>query len=346
MHRNMTKRVRASVTIRDVAERCGVSMMTVSNVLNERFQEMRATTRIRVEEAIQELGYRPHSVARHLRRSKFFSIGLLVIDEVPDPLAHPGTAHVIAGLANVLNAEGYSLTIQASHPKHISEALPIKNVGTDAVCILQSGTRAQRLAIIQRVSDSAQPCVLFHEARQPAGLDACCIRADDCEGGRRLAEHLLQRNCRSIVLVLPSTIWASMEERRRGVLLACRNADVRISVVRCGYMRIEEVHKALEAAFDAPDVPDAILAGNDQIGIGALRFLKQRSLSVPDQVRVTGFNAFDFWKYSDPLLTTVRTPMTELGARAGQELVSRLNGGSFSAREIVLPIELVQGQST
>ncbi len=320
--------------------------MTVSNVMNGRFHQMGKTTRRRVEDAIQQLGYRPHAVARHLRRSKSFSIGLLVIDEVPDPLAHPGTSHIVAGLANVLNAQGYSLTIQASHPNHVADALPIKNVGTDAVCILQSGTQAQRLATVQRVADSAQPCIMFHEPHPPDGLDVCCLRADDRAGGRLLATHVLQRGCRSIMLLLPSTVWASMEERRRGVLQACRRHDIRLSLVRCGYMRVEEVQAALEAALEAHGTPDAILAGNDQIGMASLHFLRQRGLDVPGTVKVTGFNAFDFWRYGDPLLTTVRTPMTELGTRAGEELVARLEGGAFSAREIVLPVEMVVGQST
>jgi LacI family transcriptional regulator len=93
-------------------------------------------------------------------------------------------------------------------------------------------------------------------------------------------------------------------------------------------------------------LPDGILACHDQMGIAILRFLKNRSLKIPRQVRVTGFNAFENWKYSDPLLTTVRTPANDLGRTAGEQLLLRLKNGAFSKKNIVLPVEFIRGNST
>ncbi len=344
MQRRRSKQV--EITIRDVAVRTGVSMMTVSNVINGKLDQMRADTRARVEQAIRVLNYRPHLMARNLRRSERLSIGVLFIDDESTFVAHPGHAYVIAGLSSLLNERGYSLTIQGIDPAQIQSALPVKHIGNDALCIVQSGPKARRLKILCLLAELGQPCVLIHETNVPKDFDACCIREDDVRGGRIIANHLMERGCRHILLALPSRIWASMEERARGVAEECRKRDVRLEVLRCPSARLEDASRAIAEYLATSSSPDAIAAGNDQIGIAALQCLKRLGIDVPGQIRVTGFNAFEFWKYSDPLLTTVRAPATAMGIRAGEELLRRLTTGAFSARHIVLPVELVQGYST
>jgi LacI family transcriptional regulator len=93
-------------------------------------------------------------------------------------------------------------------------------------------------------------------------------------------------------------------------------------------------------------MPDAVLGGNDQMGIAAMRLLKSRGLRVPDDVMVSGFNAFEFRPYADPVLTSVVSPAHAMGARAGEELLRVLTAGDFSGVDIVLPTELVIGGST
>lgn len=337
---------RSEVTIRDVADSSGVSMMTVSNVINGNFTQMGPNTRLRVEQAIAKLNYRPHQMARNLRRSERLSIGLLFIDDEQTFYSHPGHSYVIAGLSNFLNERGYSLTLQGLDPTQIEAALPIKNIGTDALCIVQSGPLSRRKRTFSLLSELTQPCVLIHETTAPKDLDCCCIHEDDLHGGRLIARHLIERGCRDILLVLPVTVWASMEARAAGVSTECRKHKIKLHRIRCASSRVEDVHAALTAFCETAELPSGLVGGNDQIGIAALQYLKQRRIDVPKQVRVTGFNAFEFWKYSDPLLTTIRAPATEMGVRAGEELIRRLTTGAFSSRTIVFPVEMIRGQST
>ena len=336
----------SDTTIRTVAAEAGVSLMTVSNVVNSRFDQMSSRTRLRVERVIDKLNYRPHQVARNLRRSEHLAIGLLFIDDEATFITHPGHSHVVSGLSGFLNEKGYSLTLQGLDPKRLAEALPIKHIGTDALCIVQSGTPERRLRTLRAISALSQPCVLIHETSAPSGLDFCCIREDDHSGGRMVAEHLIDRGCRNLLLLLPATIWASMEERARGVNAVCRERKVPVATIRTKTPRVEDATEALNRYFAAHEIPHGIVAGNDHLGIGALKFLADKNLAVPSRVRVTGFNAFEFWKYSKPRLTTVRTPAEQLGIRAGEELVRRLTVGQFSASNIVLPVELIIGAST
>lgn len=329
----------------DVARTAGVSLMTVSNVINQRFDQMSKRTRNHVEIVINNLNYKPHSAGRNLRRAERLSVGLLFVDKDPMYLAHPGHAYVVAGLSSYLNDHGYSLTVQGIYPDEAQEALALKKIDVDALCVIHSGLRAQRLETVKRLSATPYPCVVIHE-RNITLNDVCCIRADDFSGGHLLATHLISRGCRNLLLVQPDSIWASMEERVRGISAACRKAGVSHSLIRCGTIHLEEAHDALSAYLAKSPLPDGILACHDQMGIAVLRFLKSRSVDVPRRVRVTGFNGFELWKYSDPLLTTVRAPAEELGRTAGEQLIRRLTKGSFSSPRIALPVEFVKGAST
>ncbi len=329
----------------DVAKSAGVSLMTVSNVINQRFEQMSKRTRRRVETAIRNLNYKPHSAGRNLRRAERLSIGLLFIDKDPMYLAHPGHAYVVAGLSSYLNERGYSLTVEGIYPEEAQQALALKKIDVDALCVIHSGQRATRLKTLEQLSATPYPCVMIHERNAPL-RDVCCIRADDFDGGRLLATHIIERGCRNLLAVQPATLWASMEERVRGMSTACKRAGVLFSLIRSETAHLEEAYVALDQYLQTNELPDGILACHDQMGIAVLRFLQMRGINVPRKVRVTGFNGFELWKYSDPLLTTIKAPADELGRKAGEELIRRLTTGSFSKSNITLPIEFIQGNST
>ena len=339
------RRRSAQVLMSDVARKAGISLMTVSNVINGRFDQMSETTRARVENAVSALNYKPHSGARNLRRAERLSVGLLLVDNDPMYLAHPGHAYVVSGLSSYLNEHGYSLTVQGIKPDGIEEALALKKIDVDALCVIHSGQRKRRLATVQKLYSTPYPCVVIHERTVPQ-QDVCCIRADDFQGGYLLASHLIERGCRNLLMVQPESIWASMEERVRGVKAATRKAGVGCSLIRCGTSRLEEAHGSLNGYFARSPLPDGIVACHDQMGIAVLTFLKGRSIDVPGRVKVTGFNGFELWKYSDPLLTTIRVPADDLGRTAGEQLIRRLTEGAFSTSRIALPVEFVRGLST
>lgn len=333
------------VTIRDVARLAGVSMMTVSNAINGRFQRMRPATRTRIETAIQELKYRPYSTARNLRRSEHLRIGMLAVDTSSTFLAHPGHSYVVAGLSNFLSEHGYSLTIQGLKPDRFEDALPLKRIEADALCVALSGTKVQRLRMMEHLARLGHPCAFLHEPTLPSMTDVCTIREDDYGGGYMLARHLLSLGCRKLFVLLPDTTWPAMEERYRGAKAASGRA-ARLHVVRTGTAGVEDTQAALAAAIAELGKPDGVLAGHDQMGIAALKLFQSQGMQIPRDVRITGFNAFEFWKYSDPVLTTIRAPAYKLGQTVGTELLSRLTHGRFSTRDVVLPVDFVQGGTT
>jgi LacI family transcriptional regulator len=335
------------VTLQEVAVRAGVSPMTVSNFINDKFQYMSEATRRRVAEAVAELNYRPDTAGRSLRSARHLSVGMIVVDESPLYLSDGSTTQLVSGLGNALNDQGYTLQLEGLRARDLERSSMLRFVRTDGICVLFAGKPALRHAMLASVEKLNQPLIVFYERVERAGRDLCCIHLDDRKGGILLAEHVFQRGARRIMVVeMQLNRWQCVEERVQAILSVAERSGGQVEVVGCGSGAFAEVQAAVGAAIDASGLPDAIMAVTDQIGIASLKLLKARGVKVPEEVMVTGFNAFDFWQYSDPVLTTVRSPGYELGQTAGREMIQRLQSGAFSQEVIKLPVELLMGEST
>jgi LacI family transcriptional regulator len=338
---------RGHVTLREVAVAAGVSPMSVSNFINARLGAMRPETRERIQVEIERLGYRPNSVARNLRLSRRLSIDMVIVDDASLYLADPFTTHVVAGLGNYLNRNGYGLQLQGMSAEAFRTSPLVRNIRSDGICVLLSGSEATRHAIISALLRLGQPIVALQETFNLRGADICNIRQADREGGGMVAREVLRRKARRVMMLVPEVTWPAIVERvagARAVLLAADPAP-EFHIVSCGTSEFGDTQKGLAVAIEAYGYPDAILAGNDQMGIAAMKLMATHGRRVPGDVAITGFNAFEFWKFTDPVLTTIRSPAYEMGARAGEELLARLANGVFERREIVYPVELQRGGS-
>jgi DNA-binding LacI/PurR family transcriptional regulator len=333
---------RGHVTLRDVALAAGVSPMSVSNFINARHGAMGPETRERIQAEIERLGYRPHTVARNLRLSRRLSVDMVIVDDAPLYLADPFTTQVVAGLSNSLNRKGYGLQLQCIAAEDFRNSPLVRNIRSDGICVLLSGSEATRRDVIATLLRLGQPIVVFQETFKFRQADVCVIRQADREGGGMVAREVLRRRARRVVMLVPETTWPAIVERMAGAreaLAAARPAPA-FDIIACGAADFRETQKALERDIDAQGYPDAILAGNDQMGIAAMKLVMAHGRKVPGDVAITGFNAFEFWQFTDPMLTTVRSPAYEMGARGGEEILARLTGGRFERREIVYPVEL------
>lgn len=335
-------------TLHDVAAAAGVSTMTVSNLLRGRLERMSGKTRARIERAIARLGYRPHSTARSLRTSEWRSIGMLIADDAPTFLGGGFMTNLVAGLSNYLSERDYALLLQGVQVKAVRNSLLLRDIRTDGICAFLSGSDASRRASIDALLQLRQPLVVFQETLRFPGQDLCVIRLDDRAGGRMLAQEVIRAGARRLVMLVSRFHWPGIAERTAGVRQAVRahGQGTALRILRSPTMQFDDVQATLARDLDLHGLPDAVLAGNDHMGIAAMKLLKGRGVSIPGEVLVTGFNAFEFWPYTDPLLTSVRSPAYEMGARGGQALLERLRTGSFASREIVFPVELQRGGST
>jgi LacI family transcriptional regulator len=333
-------------TLHDVAAAAGVSAMTVSNFINSREGAMSPQTRARIEREIIRLGYRPHGMARSLRLSKRLSIGMIIIDDAPNYLADPFITYVVAGLSNQLNRDGYGLLLQGMTSRAFATSPVLRDIRTDGICVMLSGPDPARQRSIEALLGLRQPIVLIQDTLRFGGVDLCSIRQADRLGGKLLGREVAAAGARRAAMLVPGLHWPAIAERVKGVregLRAAGGAPLRI--IRCGDGEFRDTQMALASDIEENGLPDAVLAGNDQMGIAALKLVTARGLKVPRDVIVTGYNAFEFWQYTEPVLTTVRSPAYEIGARAGEAILGRLGGDHFDRDEIVLPVELQRGAS-
>lgn len=346
------RRARPSIgqraTINDVARAAGVSPSTVSNVVIGRFSLVREETRARVEKAIEKLRYRPQTSARGLRSARDWLIGLLIIDDSPMFLADPFITQVVAGLSNYLGNHGYGFLLQGSQSTKIEDTVFVKDARTDGLCILASGSQGDRNAIYGRFSKMNEPLIIFMDPSWKTSDDVCVVRQDDRGGGSAIGKHLLERGARRIVFLASSLEWPSASQRLQGLRESLRrhSRKTEISLVRATTPSFEGAKLALDDFLSTNEMPDAVVAANDRFGIAAMRLLEDRGVRIPDDVMITGFNGFEFWQFTRPVLTTVRSAAYEIGIKGAEALIDRLNNGRFRCPEIILPVTLQDGGST
>lgn len=320
--------------------------MTVSNVINGRFGQMGLATRHAVEEAIRELAYRPHAAGRSLRLDERLNIGMLVIDEAPAFLSDPFTAHLIAGMTNFLSSRGYGVVVQGVTPNDFEKSVFVSKFSTDGMGILMSGPPESYPQRARSIASLGQPTVLFEVKAEEDFENVCSVRQDNFGGGINVARHLLENGAKKFLIVLPRLSWPAILERQRGIVSVLdQGVGVDIAVVLCDE-DLRATQAAVSSKIESSKIPDAIIGGNDQMAIAAMNLLTKRGLRVPEDVMVTGFNAFEFRSYANPLLTSVVSPVQQMGARAAEELLRKIKTGSFLEADIVFPTELVVGDST
>lgn len=309
--------------MRDVARAAGVSVQTVSNVVNDRSNHMTATTEAQIRAIIDELGFRPNQVARGLRWARTETIGFLVMDPAAHFLGDPMTDLFLAGLGDELRDRAYELLIRASRQSESIDPLltPLTEGRVDMAIISLSGEPEERARYIEELGDVQLPFVLLQE-HQPGGLPTVC--AEDREGSRRICRHLITRGHKRIAFITATHHWSAIEERIAGYRQAHEEAGLELDealVVWDGEFSPLPAANAAGNVLDRDPSPTAVMAGNDLIALGVMRAAQERGLRIPQDLAVTGFDDFEFAAAIDPPLTTARIPGYEMGRFAAQMLI-------------------------
>ncbi|NJS13281.1 MAG: LacI family transcriptional regulator [Sphingopyxis sp.] len=335
-------------TIKDVAAAAGVSLATVSNVVNGKSASVGDKTRKRVLKAIERLGYRPQSAGRRLRTARRHSVALVIVDESEAYLADGFAANMVPGFTDTLNRRGYSAVIHGCRRAEFGKSVVVQNLEVDAYCLFLSGTPDERRSITAQIQALHQPVVLVEETTIPQSSEFASVRQDDFGGGRLLADHLLARSARDILFVLPELSWPAIEARVAGMRDGVRSAGsgARLKIVTTPSEKFDEVMAALDRYLEANPQPNAIACANDQMGIAAMQVLEARGMLIPADVMVTGFNGFEYRRYARPLLTTIKSSAREIGVAAAEALIHRIEHGHFKEKDTLLPTSLLPGGST
>ncbi len=316
--------------MRDVAEAAGVSLQTVSNLVNGRTNQMTLETRSRIRTVMDDLGYHPNSAARGLRSARSRTFGFLILDDSSRFLADPLTDLFMSGLGDVLRDQGYALLIQASRQDNPVEQLlvPLHEGRVDGAVVFLSGPASMRGRYIQRFRKLTVPLLLVQE-HELADAGVSVISADDFGGARDLCMHLIERGHRRIGFLTADRRWSAIEARYGGYLAAHKEAGLDPDpshIVWQGTFDPISASDIAGAILEGASRPTALMCGNDLIALGALRAAHERGLSVPDDLAVTGFDDFDFAVAVTPSLTTVAIPAYEMGRLAARVMIDAGDG--------------------
>lgn len=342
------RKTRSRPTIVDVAKEAGVSVTTVSNVINKKDGNYKPSTKRRVDNAIERLGYRPQTAARGLRALSRQVVAMIVVDESESYLLDPFVANVVVGFSRECNERGYLTVLHGCSRHDLGKTVALRQISVDGFCLLLSGDQEHRTRTISQVVKLGHPVVLVQETGQRASGDICVVRQDDVDGGRQICEHLLARGSRRILVVLPRLEWPALEARLEGIRKTAKRSrlSVTVNTLVCPSEQFEDVSQAIDRHLAASDKPDAIIGANDRIATAVLAVLHNRNLRVPNDILVTGFNAFEAWRSRSPSLTTVTSPALKLGEVAARAMIDRIETGSFAEQEIMLPVRLQIGETT
>lgn len=332
-------------TIHAVAALAGVSTATVSKVINQITTGVADETRQRVEAAIRHLEYRPNRIGRGLRTLQRSIVGMAIIDPSPRFLADPFTTNLVAGLTNHLSSHNFGLLLHGVKPHEIENSFLVRESEVDALCLMASGSRRERIGYMRLIEKLGHPFIAFQDLQAPSIKDACFIRQADKSGAMMLAKHLLRRKPRRAAIFSPEVSWPAIEQRVNGFQSVFQANRVHLDLVHCDETRTEAIISEVNQHLDQSGVPDLIIGLNDQIALAAMQALRERGISVPSDVGVSGFNAFSFASFAVPRLTTVRSPAYELGESGARMILDRLRYGVFEKREVVMPVELVPEHS-
>ncbi len=331
-------RQRSRPSIKDVAEAAGVSIGTVSNVLN-RPDSVAPATRRRVLATIVDLGYVRNESARQLRAGHSRFIGLVVLD-----VANPFFADVAAGVEATADERDVVVTLCNSgevaerENRHLDVLLEQRVQG---LLITPVDTHNPRL---RHFVDQGIPVVLLD--RGAGRQKMCSVAVDDVGGGRLAGEHLVEQGHRRIAFMGGPMSIDQVADRLAGLRAAVAEADDghEVLVLDTPALRIDAGRLAGEALVTMPDDerPTAVFCANDLLALGALQEAIRHGLHVPDDLAIVGYDDIQYAGGAAVPLTSVRQPREELGRTAAELLFEEIHDGDrHRHRQVDFEPELV-----
>ena len=332
---------RGAITVRDVAALAGVSLTTVSNVLN-RPDRVATDTLDRVRGAIDELGYIRNDAARALRLGKSKAVGLVISESTS-----PFYADVIRAADTTLAASGYSSLVgSAYHDVSAAERL-IRLFEAQRVSGLLINPFTDTLPVLEVLIRRGVP-VVHVDAKAPHP-GHCSVTTDHLAGGRMAIQHLAALGRRRIALVRGLAEVSQITLRMDGARNTCRELGIECEeIVAPTYFVRGGIHAGgVIAGRSKSNRPDAVFAANDILAMGIVSALVERGVKVPEDIAVVGYDDTDFAMAARVPLTTLRQPASDIGARAATLLLEEIEHYPEHQHEetVVLP-ELIVRTST
>ncbi|MCX2951161.1 LacI family DNA-binding transcriptional regulator [Lentzea sp. NEAU-D7] len=324
--------VKQRASLRDIAAETGVSVATVSRVLNDHVN-VAPRTRDLVLQAVERR--RQETPAR--LRTVYVRCPYVLTDYF---------GLIVSSIAETLKLHGLRVLLDAGESGQRSDALKAlpREAGVDAAILILPPEEGDELVAL---SESGFPFVVV-DPRTPPPPDIAAVSAAHSSGARAVADHLIGLGHRDIAVIAGPEEWLAGDARLAGHRAALAKAGVLLTPERLRHVEATTAHGKRAAAelLDLDPRPTAIVCFNDKVAVGTLQAARERGLRVPQDLSVAGFDDIDLAEATSPRLTTVRQPLQEMGRIAVTQLMRVLDGHRPEALHLELATTLVLREST
>jgi DNA-binding LacI/PurR family transcriptional regulator len=329
----------APATIKDVAAHAGVSVATVSRVISE-LNNVRPELRDRVQASVRSLGYRPNRMARNFRKQRTQFIGLIIAD-----IENPFYTAMVRAVEDASYSKGYRLLLCNSDEHPAKEREYIEFMRDEYVAGVIASPTVESETSYQPLLDIGIPVVAIDRRALLTPVDT--VMLDHEASAHDLTQHLIDYGHTRIGAIITDTAATSGKERMRGFLRALNENNIEADPEL-----IQEIKPDEDAGFTAtmglltmPNRPTALFCGNNVLTVGALKAIRQQKLNIPSDLSLVGHDELPWMSLLAPAITVSAQPIYEMGIRATELLMSRIEGERRPFKEIRMKSTLIVRQS-
>ncbi len=336
----MSKRV----TVKQIAEELGISMMTVSRALNKS-NNVDERTRERVIATARKMGYIPNLIAKSLVQRKTYTLGVVIPE-----ITHSFFPEAIRGIEEVAYSKGYQIILTHSNEDAKREVAAIETLASKRVdgLLISTAESIKGNSFYKHILKIGLPIVFFDRCVHNIG--ASCVSIDDEESARKITEHLIEQGYKKFAhLKGPSSVSIG-KARLNGFLKALKKNNIPINkelIVESGFTE-KGGYEAMKKILILPknSLPDAVVSVTDPAAFGAIKAMIENGLKIPEDIAIVGFSDDIRADLMPTPLTTVKQPAYEVGKRAAKKLIAHIENENEQAEEIIIKTDLVIRKSS
>jgi DNA-binding LacI/PurR family transcriptional regulator len=332
------------VTLKDIAERTGKSIPTVSRALAG-FEDISLRTRQEVQRVARELGYEPNAAARSLRQKRTHSLALILPATGNLRFSDPFFSELLTGIVEAAAALGFNVTVttDAGQDERETYLRHLRRHSADGYLLLRTQRQDGRIALLR---EQQVPFVAF--GRVEGDNDFYLVDEDGTLGMRQAVEHLVALGHRRLACIAEPLAYTKSYHRVQGYLdgLAAHGLGFDPALLVETRFRQRSGKEAARQLLDLGEPPTAIVACNDLLAFGAISEAQARGRVVGRDLSVTGFDDILWAEFGNPPLTTVRLPAPEVGGLLAEKLCRLVSGQPVAEKQTILKPELVVRESS
>lgn len=332
-----TENVYKNISLKKVAEKAGVSIATVSRVINNS-PNVNPQTRIKIEKIIKELKYSPNRVAKRLRNRNASSNLLGVL--IPD-IQNPFYVEVLRGIEDVAYRNQYALIMCNFSQDETKERMYLDILQSESIDGLIAAPTHERDQKVINLVKGGLPIVCVDRGLLDVDVDVVLV--ENRSGAYSAVDYLAKQGYKRIAYISGIPTIPSSRDRETGYrdALTDNNLEIYKELIKYGDSRHESGVSLCKELLNLPNPPDAIFTGNNLITLGALETIHSKGLKIPDDIAIVGFDDM-YWSISlNPPLTAVRQPAYEIGKCAAEQLITRINNPGRPTSNMILKTELM-----